>query len=145
MALCRRTFQDEHFLVSDLELQRRGKSYTVDTMRELHERYPQDKLFLIIGSDMLLSFDRWYRYEEILSLCGLLVLSRDPAISPQKLRDYAQNTLHLTEGEGYSVLTLDPLAMSSTEIRARIAAGEDVSAFLTADTYDYIKEKGFYT
>lgn len=144
LALCRLTFRDPRFVVSDMELRREGKSYTVDTMHTLRDSYPEDELFLIIGSDMLLSFDRWHKAEEILSLCSLLVLSREAEISPQMLRDYATGTLGLTEGEGFRILETDPLELSSTMIRARIAKGEDAASLLTEDACAYIKEKGLY-
>lgn len=144
MALCRRTFCDPRFVVSDMELRRDGKSYTVETVRTLHACYPEDRLFLIIGSDMLLSFDQWYRYDEILSLCSLLVLSREADISPEVLRDYAAERLKLQEGDGFQILETEPLELSSTMVRDRISKGEDVSDLLSADTYAYIKEKGLY-
>ena len=144
LALCRRTFADPRFVISDLELRRTGKSYTVDTMRSLKAAYPDDQLFLIIGSDMLLSFDRWYLAREILSLCTLLVLSREDEISPQTLRDYANDTLLLTEGEGYRILELRPMELSSTFIREAIKNGCDVSEYLTDAADAYIKEKGLY-
>ena len=144
MALCRRTFCDSRFVVSDMELRRDGKSYTVETVRTLQACYPGDRLFLIIGSDMLLSFDQWYRYDEILSLCSLLVLSREADISPEMLRDYAAERLKLQEGEGFQILETEPLELSSTMVRDRISKGEDVSDLLAADAYAYIKEKGLY-
>ena len=51
------------FKISDLEINRRGKSYTVDTVTELKNLYSGDELFLIIGADMLMCFDKWYRYK----------------------------------------------------------------------------------
>lgn len=144
LALCRLTFADDGFVVSDLELRRTGKSYTVDTMHALRDAFPGDELFLIIGSDMLLSFDRWYRWQEILSLCTLIVLSRDDDISPDTLRVYANETLGLTEGESYHVLLLEPMELSSTMIRETIRQGGDASDYLTAQATAYIKEKGLY-
>ncbi len=144
LALCRLTFSDDGFVVSDLELRRTGKSYTVDTMHALRDAFPGDELFLIIGSDMLLSFDRWYRWQEILSLCTLIVLSRDDDISPDTLRVYANETLGLTEGESYHVLLLEPMELSSTMIRETIRQGGDASDYLTAQATAYIKEKGLY-
>jgi nicotinate-nucleotide adenylyltransferase len=143
LALCRATFRDPRFIVSDMELRRKGKSYTVDTLRALQDCYPADRLFLIIGSDMLLSFDRWFCWQEILSLCSLLVLSREPSITPAMLRAYAVDTLGLTE-EDFRILETEPLELSSTAIRAAIAAGEDASAALTDAAYAYIREKGLY-
>ncbi len=144
LALCRLTFADDGFVVSDLELRRTGKSYTVDTLHALRDAYPGDELFLIIGSDMLLTFDRWYRWQEILSLCTLIVLSRDDAVSPETLRMYANETLGLTEGEGYHVLLLEPMELSSTMIRETIRLGGDASGCLTAQANAYLKKKGLY-
>ncbi len=144
LALCRLTFADDGFVVSDLELRRTGKSYTVDTLHALRDAYPGDELFLIIGSDMLLSFDRWYRWQEILSLCTLIVLSRDDAVSPETLRAFACETLGLSEGEGYFVLELPPMELSSTMIRETIRLGGDASGCLTAQANAYLKEKGLY-
>ena len=144
LALCRLTFADDGFVVSDLELRRTGKSYTVDTMHALRDAYPGDELFLIIGSDMLLSFDRWYRWQEILSLCTLIVLSRDDAVSPETLCSFACETLGLSKGEGYFVLELPPMELSSTMIRETIRLGGDASGCLTAQANAYLKEKGLY-
>ena len=63
--------------VLDLELKREGKSYTVDTLRELKERYPDSELWLLMGTDMLLSFEQWKDYEAILKLASLGVFPRE--------------------------------------------------------------------
>ena len=144
LTLCGMTFSDTHFRISDLEIRRGGKSYTVETMRTLHNLYPRDELYLIIGSDMLLSFDSWYCADEILSLCTLLVLSRENVLAPETLREYAVRTLGLTEGVGFMILETTPIVLSSTEIRRAIAAGEDVSASLSDEAYEYINDKGLY-
>ena len=58
--MCRIAFGNhDNFFVSDIEIKRAGKSYTVDTVRELKKMYPGDDMFLFVGSDMLLSFDKW--------------------------------------------------------------------------------------
>ena len=64
---------EEKAEVSDLELQRGGVSYTFDTVKTLQSQYPNAELFLLVGTDMLLSFDRWYRYKELLSMVTLAV------------------------------------------------------------------------
>ena len=71
--MCRLAFEEMSYVrVSDYEISLPEVSYTVNTLRHLRELYPDDELFFIMGSDMLLSFEKWYRYEEILSLCILL-------------------------------------------------------------------------
>ena len=52
--------------ISDMEMQREGKSYTAQTVEELRRSYPDDELFLVMGTDMLLSFESWYRFEYLL-------------------------------------------------------------------------------
>ena len=71
--MCRLAFADIPCVeISDWELKQEGKSYSVITLRHLKEIYPHDKLFFIMGSDMLLSFEEWYQYKEILSLSALI-------------------------------------------------------------------------
>lgn len=143
MELCRRTFTESCFSFSDYELKKGGKSYTVETMRYLNSLYPDDKLFLIVGSDMLLSFDRWYCWREILSLSSLIVLSRDDSISVQSLTQYAKERLHLDESDVY-ILDCQPQILSSTAIRSMLQNGEDVSECLSDAALQLILEKGYY-
>ena len=63
-------------LVSDLEIQRQGASYTADTLEELHRSYPDDELFLLMGTDMFLSFDSWYQPKKICSLARIAMAHR---------------------------------------------------------------------
>ena len=145
LELCRRTFFEPLFEVSDLELRRAGKSYTIDTVRALHETMQPDELFLIIGSDMLLTFHQWREYEAILSLCKLVILSRETEITADDLTRYAEETLGLSAENGdFLVLTDLPQVLSSTGIRQKIAAGEPVDDLLTPQALAYIEAKGLY-
>ena len=60
LEMCRLAFEGEDYIISDLEIKRQGKSYTVDTVTELKKIYPDDEFYLIMGSDMLLCFHKWY-------------------------------------------------------------------------------------
>ena len=131
---------EENFEISDLEIQREGKSYTVDTMTAIKEIYPDDELFLIIGSDMLLSFNRWYRFRDILSMCTLCVASRLDTVSAEDLSRYASETLVLDSGKDEIILAdIEPFECSSTEIRDKLKEGTDVRNFVTDKVYDYIR------
>lgn len=59
-----------------MEVAREGKSYSVDTVREIHEQRPNDELWLLMGTDMFLSFQNWYKPEEILRHAGLCAFGR---------------------------------------------------------------------
>ncbi len=141
--MCRLTFGSDRYEVSDMEIRRKGKSYTIDTVTQLRAEYPDDELFLIIGSDMLLSFDKWYRYKEILSLVTLCVATREKDISAQNLLSYAESVLKLNK-EDIIILPIDAFVCSSTEVREQIRAGENAGEFLLKETQDYIKENGIY-
>lgn len=144
LELCRRTFCGEKFEISDLELRRKGKSYTVQTLEELKELYPDDEFFLIIGSDMLLSFKKWFRYEDILKYASLCVMTREKAVSRKTLFEFCKNELKLSS-EDFIILDSDAFELSSTEVRQKAKEGKNLSNMLTEKANEYIKEKSFYS
>lgn len=141
--MCRLAFSEEYFEVSDLEIRRKGKSYTVDTVNELKKCYSDDELFLIIGSDMLLSFHRWYNFEEILRNVTLCVATRENDISAQNLLTYAKNTLKLKENE-IIISPVSAFVCSSTDVRQRIKAGKNTDSVLSSEVRKYIMDNNIY-
>lgn len=140
--MCRLAFGDIAVVeFSDWELRQEGKSYSVLTLRYFKKLYPDDKLFLIMGSDMLLSFERWYKYEEILSLASLACVARlDEDIDRLKP---AAETLRAKNGEVFIVKT-EPLDISSSEIRAMLKKNLDCSCYLNKNVVQYITDKKLY-
>ena len=127
LALCRIAFHSiPGAEISDMEIRRRGKSYTAHTVRELRERYPDDELFLVVGSDMLLSFEEWYEFEYLLSECTLAVVSREE----DDLDALHAHKALLSEKYAARVHILQhaPLPMNSSEIRVwlRLHLGSDL-------------------
>lgn len=141
--LCRLVFTDDFFEISMIELARGGKSYTCDTLAQLKEQHPEDELFLIMGSDMLVSFHNWYKAHRILELCTVCAASRGD-VHAQALRAYVQARFPGFE-DRFVISGLEPLVISSTELRARIACGEAGLDYLTQEEYAYIRERGIYT
>lgn len=141
--MCRLAFGGiENVQVSDWELKQSGKSYSVLTLRHFHNIYPNDKLFFIMGSDMLLSFHEWYCYEEILELAALICISRENKATVEKLKDYAQK---LTEKNGeVIILETEPFEASSTQIRDNLKKGLDCSCYLEENVVQYIEAKKLY-
>ncbi len=130
--------------VSALELERPGKSYTVDTISAIREKYPEAEIYLLMGSDMFLTVQNWYRAGEILAECKIVGFARSEDDSAQKLKAHAEY-LQRTFGAGSSVIALPNIVdVSSTRLRAMLAAGEDTSAYLAAPVYGYILRKGLY-
>ncbi|MBQ9742705.1 MAG: nicotinate-nucleotide adenylyltransferase [Ruminococcus sp.] len=128
--------------VSDIEIKRRGRSYTADTLRELHDRHPQDELFLIVGADSFMQLPQWHAVEEIFSLATVITAIRgdidyDDLLTRKKLyKDkYNANT---------DVLDQSIKLVSSTEIRDDIAAGNDVTHLVHKEVLDYIFDNKLY-
>lgn len=142
LALCRLAFGDIPGVeVSDLEIRREGKSYTSDTVDILRRQYPGAQLFLVMGTDMFLSFQSWYRWQHILDNCTLAVLSRED-FDRQEIEDYRRR-LEVECAARVTVIPHTPLPMSSTEIRERLRRGLG-SDELPQAVYAYIIRNGFY-
>lgn len=127
--------------VSDIELKRQGASYTADTITELKKQYPNDELFLLMGTDMLLSFEKWYCPEKITAVAKLAVAHRDKD-NLQTLTDCAERLKERFSTE-VILLSNDYLPYSSTSVRAMLAFGfgED---YLAPQVLDYIRENRLY-
>ena len=112
------------FAVLDMELRREGKSYTVDTMRELKAQYPKDDLFLMMGTDMFLSFQGWYCPDEIAKCARLVCFSRYDA--DEKNREALEKQAQALErafGRRPLLLQNDCFDISSTEVRRLVFFG----------------------
>ena len=109
---------------SDLELQRPGKSYAVDTLRLLRQQYPDTPLVFIIGSDAFSHITNWYQYQELFSLCHFVVVNRDgskfdemtlPAGLDSRLTTEVSSLQQHLAGQIY-FQTIQPLAMLHTQV-----------------------------
>lgn len=140
--MCRLAFSEDLFTISDWEIKNGGKSYTIDTVSELKRLYPNDKLYLFMGDDMLLSFHKWYKYDEILKLCTLVCGCRtEDGEKLSLMKDYAENVLNLKENE-IVICESEPIEISSTEIRENLKKGD--CDFLDEKVNEYIKSRGLY-
>ena len=130
--------------VSTLELDRGGKSYTAETVDVLRAKYPDAELWLLTGSDMFLSLQNWYRAGDILKECKVAAFARDEVDTEDVLRAHSE-ALQRSCGAGSTVISLPNVVdVSSTQLRRRLAAGEDVTDALPAPVYGYILRHGLY-
>lgn len=135
LEMCRIAFGDDpRFEVSPMELNRSGRSYTVDTLRELKRLYPESEMYFIVGSDMLDSFDKWYLWQEILSLSVLCAASREKGYIPDLSR-FGELA------ERIRFFDLPPFEVSSTQIRNSAEYDEKL---IDPRVADYIKSRGLY-
>lgn len=129
--------------VLDLELRREGKSYTVDTLRELKRKLRGDRLFLLLGTDMFLSFQTWREPEEIAGMCTLCAFSREEA-GGNGLLESQKRYLEQAMGADVKIVRLPQIIdISSTQLRGQLACGEG-RAFLAPAVYGYILREGLY-
>ena len=139
--MCKLFFKEDLFSISDIEIKRGGKSYTVDTLAQIKEENPDAELFLFMGDDMLLSFDKWYCYQEILRLATIVCACRTENLEElQNMKSFVKNVLKAED----SVIICEsvPFEISSTEIRASLKDG--VNKGLSEEIYNYIAAKGLY-
>lgn len=127
--------------VSDIETRREGKSFTVYTLRELHKKYPDDELWLIMGTDMFLSLETWFCFEEIFSLASVAAVAREDD-DKEKLFAYSEY-LKDKHGAKTRVLEVAALTVSSTELRPG-KNRKELQKFLPPEVYDYIIRKNLY-
>lgn len=132
----------EGVIVSDCELRRQGKSYTVDTLREFYA--PEHRLFLLCGTDMMLSLDTWYRADEIFRLCYPTYIRReeDPILTQRivaKMGEYQQKY-----GKIVRRIVAPPIVLSSTQIRETVQRGGAIDAMVAPAVADYIRGHGLY-
>lgn len=132
----------EGVYVSDMELLRKGPSYTVDTLRELAGE--DKRLFLLLGTDMVLTLDQWKDPEEIFKLAYPVYVRREKdKILDEKI--LAKLALYKEKyGKMVTKLTMDPIEISSSQIRERIASGHPVSDLVPPSVEDYIKTHHLY-
>lgn len=126
--------------ISDIEFQSSGKSYTYNTVRKIREMCGGGEMYLIVGQDQFLSFDTWYNYKMLLEEVTLCTAAREPH-SREKIISFAENRLHI---EHYCLADFDPVVVSSSSIREKIAAGESLCGLVPESVENYIKAKGLY-
>lgn len=133
--------QHEKFIVSDLEMKREGKSYTVDTAMGLRALYPEDKLYMIVGSDMFLSLETWRSWEELLRLVTVCAAARGPGEYDELIKKQIKLD---TKNVKSIVAATQPLNISSTAVRKAVSEGRPTDAMLPPYVAEYIRQHGLY-
>ena len=144
LRMCELAFEGvEGVLISDLEIRREGKSYTVDTLRAMASE--EHRLFLMMGTDMLLTLDTWREPEEIFRLCYPVYMRRegpDPILDARivaKISEYQQKY-----GKVVRRIVGDPIVVSSTAVRRAVAEGKSIAGMVPPAVETYIRENGLY-
>lgn len=127
--------------VSDMELHRSGKSYTVDTVRELRDCNPDAELYLVVGTDMLTTFEQWHDYRALLAQVTLVALAR----TSDEHAEVERFSAYLRETYGARVIALpaEPIPVTSTDVR-RLLPQRRGSEYLAPDVYAHIIQQRLY-
>jgi len=123
----------EKVSVLDLEVNRSGPTFTIDTINQLRMVYPRDSFTIILGSDAAGKFDEWYRAEALKKIVDILVVKRPGQIGqsgPLK--------------SGFAEVEITAMDLSATMVREAIAKGADLAPMLSPSVRTYIKENGLY-
>jgi nicotinate-nucleotide adenylyltransferase len=149
-----------HFQVSDIEIRRGGRSYTIDTIEELRRSYPGAELVFITGLDTFLDIRTWKEWERLLTVCSFAVLSREgfrfrdlagfgflqvPLLDLERLD--AGEVTGVAAGRGAVRIALERIPLydvSSTDIRSRVHGGRSVKYRLPEAVEGYIIENKLY-
>lgn len=145
LAMCRLAcVGQEKIFVSDCEIRRQGKSYTVDTIAWLQQQYPGDELYLLMGEDMFLTVDKWYNAPQIIQnavLCG----------APRSTDGRTRMLAHAEDMKARypfartKVAEISFMDVSSTLVREALHRGEDISRLVPHGVADYIQQHHLFS
>ena len=134
------TAENPHFHVSRLEIDRSGPSYTIDTIRTLNHKLDDlGQLYFVTGADAVLDLPNWYEPDALLEEARVVAVSR-----PGFDLSHLEATLGRERAAKVTVIEAPAVAISSTEIRARIAAGLSVRYLTPRPVLAYIEKRGLY-
>lgn len=129
--------------VSDIEVQKKGISYSIETLHDLQKQFPNDHLFWVIGSDQLRDFSTWEGWKEIIKDFGLIVAQRG---NEEKFKEKVESSLQELKSENTLFLLApnDIPNISSTEIREKIKKGQPIHNLIPKSVEEYISKHKLY-
>lgn len=132
----------DYFSVSDIEIKRKGKSYTYETLTSLKEIYPDDTLYFITGADMFLTLEKWKNPEIIFEKAIIAAVPRNSSDS-EILNSHYQEFLKPL-GAKACILDEPVLSVSSTFIRENIENYDLIKSLIDRNVYEYIVKNNLY-
>jgi nicotinate-nucleotide adenylyltransferase len=140
------TSSNSNFFVSRIEIDKKKKSYTIDTVRKLKKKYGKgSSLYFVTGADAILEILTWKNTGEIISLCKFIAATR-PGYDMTRIQDL-RNKLFSSEEESYKkiyIMEIPALSISSTDIRNRLRSGRPVDYLVPEGVCNYILKHGLY-
>lgn len=140
------TSGNDHFFVSRIEIDRKGKSYTIDTVKELRGQYGTcSEIFFVTGADAILEILTWKNTDEIVGLAKFIAATR-PGYDLSKIEGLKATLFGSPEEaeQKISVMEIPALAISSTDIRNRIRQSRPINYLVPEGVNNYIIKHGLY-
>ncbi len=123
------------FSISDIELKRKGFSYTVETLRQLNELYPKSQIYFLTGSDVLDEIHTWKDPEEIYKLAKVIIAKRPGFDEFDPQNRFAKKSI---------IVEITGVDVSSSQIRERVKRGRSIKYLVPEKVEGYIKKEGLY-
>ncbi len=137
------TISNPNFEISSVEIDRTGKTYTVDTIKELRQKCKTNaEFYFITGADSILDLPNWKNVNELLHLCKFVAATR-PGFKLKKMEEKIKELEELHNKNIYTII-VTALQISSTDIRNRIRDGHSVKYLLPESVEDYIYKNKLY-
>ncbi len=146
------------FIPCSIEIEAKGRSYSILTLNKLKELYPEAELFFILGVDAFLEIDTWRDYEQVLKRCYFVVITRPgyqledakgilggkykEKIYELRCSEVVEDNLFLSFN--IFLLPIEALDVASTEIRRRLKRKESVKSMISEGVEDYIEKNNLY-
>lgn len=131
-----------HFILSDIEIKRPNKSYTIDTVYELKRQYKDDSLVMIIGADSLMNIEQWKDALKLLNEIDFVVADRITKQNENVLQEI--DRLNITYNINIKYIDTPIIEISSTEIRNKIKKNESIKYLVNKNVHRYILENNLY-
>lgn len=128
---------------SRLEIKRPGKSYAYDTVKHFRELYPDEELYFITGADAVKAILSWHRVDEILDMCYFVAATR-PGYCLEDLKKEELKALPVKYLERILILEVPAMAISSTDIRKRVAQNKSIKYLVPEAVEQYIYKYKLY-
>lgn len=143
------TASNNHFFVSRIETDRKGKSYTIDTLKELKFTYGESATFYFItGADAILEILTWKNPEEIITMCKFIAATR-PGYNLSRIKELKKKLFGINANpeitkDSISIMEIPALAISSTDIRLRIKSRRPIKYLLPESVCNYLLKNELY-
>lgn len=139
------------FEISDLEIKKGGKSYTIDTLKYFKKLYSTDRIFFIMGIDSFCELNKWHKPEEIVRMVDMVVMAR-PGFSLSEIENskFIEKKLSIkcyklkNSSKKVFYIPITPFYISSTNIRKSIFHGKSIRYFVSEEVRKYIEKNNLY-